>query len=168
MVTCGLFNGCTHPEGSQMTKIVQEVVVSCPPNRVFALLSDVERLPEFSEMTVEVKNGPGRPLQAGDHFDQVVKVVGVEFDTEWEVTELVADKLIRIEGRSKSNGRASLTETLTPDAEGCRVRLEVDYDPPLGIIGEIADKLVFERRHEDEAEHVLAGLKGLCEAVPAS
>jgi uncharacterized membrane protein len=151
-----------------MTKIVHEVVVSCPPDRVFALLSDVERLPEFSEMTVEVKNGPGRPLQAGDRFDQVIKVVGVEFDTEWEVTEVETGKLIRIEGRSKSNGRASLTETLTPDGEGCRVRLEVDYDPPLGIIGEIADKLVFERRHEDEAEHVLAGLKALCEAVPAS
>src|ERR1039457_3060425 len=36
-----------HIPGEQMTNIVREVVVSCPPDRVFALLSDVQRLPEF-------------------------------------------------------------------------------------------------------------------------
>lgn len=147
-----------------MSYIVREVVVSCPPTRVFELLSDVERLPEFSDMTVEVKNGPGHPLEAGDRFDQVVKVLGVEFDTEWEVTEVEANTLIRIEGRSSSNGRASLTERITPEGDGARVRLEVDYDPPLGILGEIADKVLFERHHEKEAENILAGLKELCEA----
>jgi uncharacterized protein YndB with AHSA1/START domain len=67
-----------------MTRIAHEVVVSCPPDRVFALLTYDERLPEFSGMTVEAET----------------------------------------------------------------------------------DKLVFERRHK--AEHVLAGLKALREAGPAS
>lgn len=149
-----------------MANIIREVVVSCPPARVFALLSDVDRLLEFSDMTVEVKNTPGRPLATGDHFDQVVKVLGVEFDTEWEVTEIEADSLIRIEGRSASNGRASLTERITAEGDGSRVKLEVDYDPPLGILGEIADKVLFERHHEKEAEQILAGLKELCEVAP--
>ncbi len=82
-----------------MSKIADEAVVSCSPDRVFALRSYVERLPEFSEMTVEVET----------------------------------DKLIRIEGRSKSNGRASLTEALTPDGEGCRMRLEAE---PLQVLDE--------------------------------
>jgi hypothetical protein len=80
-----------------MTKIADEAVVSRPPDRVFALPSYVERLPELSEETVEVET----------------------------------DKLIRIEGRSKSNGRTSLTEALTPDREGCRMRLEADLLPVL-------------------------------------
>lgn len=146
-----------------MTKIVREVMVSCPPERVFAVLSNVERLAEFSHMTVEVRNGPGRPIEVGDTFEQTVKVFGVELDTQWEVTEVQANALIRVEGRSKSNGSASMTERLTPSGTGCQVELEVDYDPPLGFVGEIADKLVFEKRHEDDAEQLLASLKTLCE-----
>ena len=148
-----------------MTTIVREVIVSCPPSHVFNALANVERLPEFSDMTVEVKKGPGRAVQVGDTFDQVVKVLGRELDTEWEVTEVTPDSLLRVEGRSKSNGRASLTETLTPEGGGTRVRFEVDYDPPWGLLGEIADKVIFEKRHEDEAESLLERLKHLCEGT---
>ncbi len=151
-----------------MTNISREVVVSCPPERVFAVLSNVERLTEFSDMTVAVRKAPGRPIRPGDHFEQAVKVLGVEFDTEWEVTEVEPDRLIRIEGRSASNGRASLTHHLSPDGTGTRVRFDIDYDPPLGLLGEIVDKLGFERHHEKEAEQILARLKELCEAVPAA
>jgi len=151
-----------------VTSIERDVVVSCPPDRVFALLSDVERLPELTEMTVAVRNGPGRPIQAGDRFEQVIKVIGIEFDTDWEVTEVVADRLIRVEGRSKSNGRASLTQHISSEGAGTRVTFNVDYDPPLGLLGEIADKVLFERRHEEEAEHILARLKELCEVAPTA
>lgn len=150
-----------------MTNIVREVVVACPPAEVFDVLSNIERLPEFSHVSVEVRKGPGRPVQVGDTFEQVIKVLGVHLDTEWEVTEVQPDSLLRVEGRSKSNGQASLTQTLTAEGEGCRVRMEVDYDPPLGIIGEIADKVVFERRHEDDAEELLGALKALCEGAHA-
>lgn len=150
-----------------MTHFTRETVVACPPDRVFAVLSNVERLTEFSDMTVAIRKGPGRPVRPGDQFEQAVKVLGIEFDTEWEVTEVEPDTLIRIEGRSKSNGRASLTHHLAPEGTGTRVTFDVDYDPPLGILGEIADKLVFERHHEKEAEQILARLKELCETVPA-
>lgn len=146
-----------------MTTIQREIMVSCPPSDVFTLLSHVERLPEFSEMTVAVKNGPGRPLQVGDTFDQVVKVLGIELDTEWEVTEVEMDRKIRIEGRSKSNGKASLTETIAAESGGSRVTLEVDYDAPFGLLGEIADKLLFEKGHEAAAETILKNLKKVCE-----
>ena len=146
-----------------MAAIVHEVTIARPPSEVFAVLSHVERLPEFSEMTVGVQNGPGRPLRVGDRFDQIVKILGVEVDTEWEVTGVTENTSIELHGRSKANGRATLSHHLTPTGAGCSVRMEVDYDPPFGILGEIADKLVFERRNEEEAEHILARLKDLCE-----
>lgn len=156
------------PEVSVVAQIVRETVLSCPPSAVFAVLSDVERLPEFSDMTVAVKNGPGRPLQVGDHFDQIVKIIGIEVDTEWEVTDVVTDSCIKIEGTSKSKGRASMIETVSPHDDGCVVRLEVDYDPPLGLLGEIVDEVLFEKGHEEQAEQILVRLKELCETAPAS
>lgn len=151
-----------------MANIAREVSIDCPPSDVYALLSEVERLSEFSDMTVAVKNGPGRPLRVGDRFDQVIKLLGVEIDSEWEVIEMVQDSAIRLEGRSKANGRATLTHHVSPNGTGCVVRLEVDYDPPFGILGEIADKIVFEQKNEEDVEHILERLRALCEGTPAA
>ena len=57
-----------------MTNILRDITVSCPPEHVFAVLAKVEPLPEFSDMTVRVENAPGRPVEIGDRFDQVVRV----------------------------------------------------------------------------------------------
>ena len=151
-----------------MTNFVRDIVVACPPDHVFDVLSNVERLPEFSEMTVAIRKGPGRAVQVGDKFEQAVKVLGVEFDTEWKVTEVVPARTIRVEGSSQHNGKASLTQHVTAEGTGSRVSFEVDYDPPFGILGEIADKVVFERKNEEQAEQILNRLKELCEGSAAS
>jgi carbon monoxide dehydrogenase subunit G len=110
-----------------MSDIEREVVVSCPPDRVFDVLSNVERLTDFSEMTVAVNNGPGRAVQSGDRF-------------------------------------ATVTHRLVPEGSGTRVTFTVEYDPPYGVLGEIADKLLFERRNEKDAERILGRLKDICES----
>jgi carbon monoxide dehydrogenase subunit G len=150
-----------------MTTIHRESHIAAPPAKVFAVLADVERLAEFSHMTVAVRNAPGRALAVGDHFEQVIKILHIELDTEWEVTQLITDELIRVEGRSKANGAASMTQRVSVDGDGSRVVFDIDYEPPLGLLGDIADRLVFEGRHEADAEQILASLKTLCEGAPA-
>jgi carbon monoxide dehydrogenase subunit G len=150
-----------------VTNIRRQISISCPPDKVFDVLADVERLAEFSHMTVRISNGPGRMLAVGDHFNQVVKVLHVELDTEWEVTEFVAGETIRVEGRSTANGSATVTQHVAAEGDGSLVTFEIEYDPPLGILGDIADKAVFEKRHEHDAEQILVGLKTLCEGVAA-
>jgi uncharacterized protein YndB with AHSA1/START domain len=151
-----------------VTSIIRTVVIARPPADVFAVLSDVERLAEFSHMTVAVRRGPGRPIAVGDHFEQVVRVLHVDLETEWEVTEVVADQLIRVEGTSMAKGSASMTQRIAPEGDGSLVTFDIEYDPPFGILGDIADKVVFERRNEDDAEQILAALKTLCEGVPTA
>lgn len=145
-----------------MTSIHRQISIACPPAQVFAVLADVERLADFSHMTVDVK-GPGHPLAVGDRFEQTVKVLHIELDTEWEVTEVIPDESIRVEGRSKANGSASMTQRIAPEGDGSLVTFEIEYDPPFGLLGDIADKLGFERGHERDAEQILDALKTLCE-----
>jgi ligand-binding SRPBCC domain-containing protein len=150
-----------------MSDIEREVVVSCPPDRVFDVLSNVERLTDFSEMTVAVNNGPGRAVQSGDRFEQVVKVAGVELETEWQVLEVSTAgqvRSLRFEGTSQGDVRATVTHRLVPEGSGTRVTFTVEYDPPYGVLGEIADKLLFERRNEKDAERILGRLKDICES----
>jgi carbon monoxide dehydrogenase subunit G len=155
------------PEEAPMTSIRRQISVACEPAKVFAVLADVERLAEFSHMTVAVTGAPGRPLAVGDHFHQIVKVLHVDIDTEWEVTEVAVDQRIRVEGRSMANGSATISQTVALQGDGSLVTFDIEYEPPFGILGDIADRAVFEQRHEHDAEQILMGLKTLCEGVSA-
>lgn len=148
-----------------MGNINRSALIACPPDRVFAVLTQVERLPEFSDMTVAVRNGPGRALQTGDTFEQVVKVLGKELETEWQATE-VGPTMLRFEGTATGGARATLIERLTPEGSGTRVELDVDYDLPLGILGEAVDAVFLHSKNEEQAEEILAKLKQICETTP--
>jgi ribosome-associated toxin RatA of RatAB toxin-antitoxin module len=94
-----------------VARIEREIVVSCPPERVLDVVSNVERLPEFSEMTVAVRNSPGRSVRIGDRFEQVVKVAGVELETNWEVTDMSSSpslNMLRVDGTSTGDGSATV------------------------------------------------------------
>jgi ligand-binding SRPBCC domain-containing protein len=146
-----------------MGTINRATVVACPPERVFAVLADVDRLAEFSTMTVDIRNGPGRPVQTGDRFEQVVKVLGAELESEWEVVEVQPPTLLRFQGTAKRGGRATLIERLSPEGEGTRVEIDVDYDLPLGVLGEAVDAVYLHGKNEEQAEEILRSLKALCE-----
>lgn len=148
-----------------MGHLTRSTVVDCPPERVFGVLSVVERLPEFSAMTVEIRNGPGRALQAGDRFEQVVKLLGKELESEWTVVEVEVPSLLRLEGTAPAGARATLVERLTPEGAGTRVELDVEYDVPLGILGDAIDAVYLHSKNEEQADEILAKLKGLCEAA---
>lgn len=151
-----------------MTEIVRSTRIGSPPSAVFAVLRDVRRLPEVSHLTVEVRDAPARPLQVGDRFEQVIRLLGVELSTDWEVTELRTDELLRVVGRTTADGHATLTHSLVRDGAGTSLTMTVAYEPPLGIIGEIADHLVFERRNEQDAEEILGNVRTLCESGTAT
>ncbi len=148
-----------------MGTIARSTTIDCPPAEVFAVLANVERLPEFSDMTVAVRGGPGRDLQAGDRFEQVVKLLGQALETEGEVAEVTAPSLLRFEGKATAGATATLVERLTPAGSGTHVELEVDYDLPLGILGDAVDAVYLHGKNEEQADQILARLKALCEAA---
>lgn len=146
-----------------MSTLTRSTVIHCRPERVYDVLAEVERLPQFSEMTVDVRNGPGRPLEVGDRFEQVVKVLGVDLETDWEVAELTPPSLLRFEGTAAGGAHATLVERLTPEGSGTRIEIEVDYDLPLGVLGKTVDSVYLHGKNEEQAEEILAKLKALCE-----
>ena len=60
-----------------------------------------------------------------------------------------------------------MTQHVTAEGDGSLVTFEIEYEPPFGILGDTADKVIFESRHERDAEEILTGLKTLCEGAPA-
>lgn len=146
-----------------MGSINRSTHVKCPPERVFAVLADVDRLTEFSSMTVAIRNGPGRPVRQGDRFDQVVKVLGKELESEWQVVEVTPPSHLKFEGTGPGGARATLVESIQAEGDGTRVTLDVDYDLPLGLLGDAVDALYLQSKNEEQAEEILERLRRLCE-----
>jgi carbon monoxide dehydrogenase subunit G len=141
-------------------RIEREISIGRPPDAVFTLLTDLERLPEWATIVVETREVSHRPLQEGCTFRQTVRVAGREIDTEWRVVRFESPREVAYQATGPLGGRLSMTQRVRPDDGGSRVELEVDYELPGGLIGSVAAR-VLEAENEGAAEQSLVNLKEL-------
>jgi uncharacterized membrane protein len=147
-----------------MGTIHRSVEIERPVAEVWSVLEDVRRLPEFSPSTAEVHQAPERLTEAGQQFRQVVRQLGRNFESDWEVLDIDPGRRLVIEGSVGYGVRYRLTEQLEQLGEQrTRMALVVDYTLPFGPLGRLASKLGVERLAEHEAGLVLQGLKDLVE-----
>ena len=146
-----------------MTRVERAIEIDSAPEDVFAVLTDLDRLPEWATIVVATRDVSRLPLAAGCTFRQTVRVLGQEIESEWHVLALEAPRLVSYEAQAPGGGRMAMTQRVLPSGRGSRVELEVDYELPGGIVGEIVDKVYMERHNEQEAERSLANLKEILE-----
>ncbi len=146
-----------------MTQIHRSIEIAAPPEAVFRELTDLHRLTRWSTIT-ETHEGPDDQLALGQEFDQTLRVAGVKLPSTWRVVEYDAPRVVAYDATSPGGGRLHMRQVVTPNASGSAVDLDVDYDLPGGVLGDLLDRLYVERRNEREAEHSLQNLKDLVEA----
>jgi carbon monoxide dehydrogenase subunit G len=145
-----------------MTEIRKTIDVNVPQEEVFTLLTDLDRLPDWSTITVATHDAPAQPISKGDTFRQSLRVVGRQLDTDWTVTELDRPRHVAHEAKGPAGARLRMAQTVEPSGGGCRVSFEVDYELPGGGVGDLASPLI-ERRNERGVEHSLQNLKEVAE-----
>ena len=146
-----------------MSEIRKSAGVNASPEQVFALLTDLDRLPEWSTVTVATQDAPSGELRQGDTFRQTLRVVGKQIDAEWTVTELDRPRHIAYEAKGPAGAWLRMAQTVQPSGGGSRVSVEIDYELPGGAIGGAVSSLM-ERRNEREVEHSLHNLADLAES----
>ena len=150
-----------------MTRITASVVVDRPPTAVFALLVDVERLPDWAAIVVETADAPDPPLRVGSTFRQMLSVAGIRLASAWQVTAYAPPHMISYRARAHFGGRLAMRQTVVPEGHGSRVSLEVTYALPGGWLGALADRLYVARHNQRAADRSLRGLKRLLEQATA-
>ena len=103
-------------------------------------------------------------LELDQEFEQTIRVGGVKLATEWRCVELKAPHAVAYDATGPRGARLHMRQTVAPTSDGCRLELNIDYDLPGGVLGEVVDRLYVKRRNEHEAEHSLRNLKDLSEA----
>ncbi len=146
-----------------MARIERHIEIDREPKEVFDVITDLDRLPAWATIVVETHDVPETPLRNGTTFRQTIRVAGRTLESEWRVAELEPSRHVAYEATAPGGGQLAMKQTVVPTDGGCRVELELDYELPGGVLGELANRAYLERRNEREAEHSLHNLKDLLE-----
>jgi uncharacterized protein YndB with AHSA1/START domain len=138
--------------------------IAAPPARVWNLLEDVRRLPEYSENTQEIREAPERITAVGQHYVQVGRLLGVKLTSRWQVIALDPGRLLSSEGSMAPGVRYTLTQRLEPLPDGgTRLVIDITYTIPGGALGRFAARAGAEARAGREAQAVLDGIRATLE-----
>ncbi len=67
-------------------RIEESVEINLPPKEVFDYVANIENLPGWSSLVLEVQKETQGPLREGDRYTSVAKFLGRRFETPMEVT----------------------------------------------------------------------------------
>jgi carbon monoxide dehydrogenase subunit G len=138
--------------------------IAAPVERVWKLLEDVRKLPEYSDSTDEVREAPDRLTAVGQEYVQVGRLLGVKLTSHWQVTAIEPGRLLRSEGSLAPGVRYTVTQRLEPHGAGTRLDIDIDYAVPGGALGRLAARAGAESRAGREAQAVLDGIRARVEA----
>ncbi len=150
-----------------MNEVRRCVTSEASPEAVWAVLEDVNRLPDLSPGTVDV-DGPRRLTEVGQTFEQTVELGGKRFTSTWTVDQITPGERLVISGRLLPGTSYEMTEEIKALGDGrTEVCLTMRYKLPFGPLGRLASKLGAERRATDEAGQVLEAVARAAESARA-
>jgi carbon monoxide dehydrogenase subunit G len=143
-----------------MSRFTYSVHVNAPPERVFDVLTDPQRMPEWHG-GVETKDFTG-PLAVGAAFTIVGTMFGRKMENRWTFTQFERPRLFAMEGPG-----GGMLARLEPTADGTDLVTDEEFDMALGPVGEWAAEHLFKRWAMSEIDKSLKSLKALVEAEVA-
>jgi carbon monoxide dehydrogenase subunit G len=147
-----------------VTKLTKSIEIEASPEKVFAFLSDLEKLNEITKGFQEIEKTSKGPVGVGTTGHIVGKAGGSQFELDMEITEFEKNKKISMRTMGASKLKAQMTDTLEPTAKGTKLTRTSDYQLPYSILGKMIDKLKVSKDMEKSLEKVLSETKKALEA----
>ncbi len=141
-----------------MVKAEAKIIINVPVEKVFGLLLQPERLPEWLPLLMEVHDIQGKGV--GRKFKWTYKFIGIPFEGMSEVVEEVPNKVVV---KSKAGIESIWTWNLKREGGGTQVDLLVEYTIPVPVLGKFAESFVVKQGARD-MKHALETMKYVLEA----
>lgn len=149
---------------SPLTKIETTIEIAAPPERVWSVLMDPDRLADWVTIHRSLGEVSDRPLKRGSEIEQTLKVRGLRFEVRWRVTELEEGHRAVWEGRGPAGSKAITRYEVTTNGNGgTRFSYVNDVIPPMGSLGSKASRVLIGGVSKREATRSLEHLKELLE-----
>lgn len=145
-----------------MPDLRETVDFAVPPEDVWAVLIDLDRLPEWVAEHRAFPDGAPASLREGTTYNQTLEAAAAqEVDIEWTVVEYDEPRALAFDGSGPAGSSATLRYELEPVGDGTRMVYATSFDLPGGVLGSVAAKAA--APDADDAEATLARLKELVE-----
>ena len=144
--------------------VTKEIEVAAPPERVWDILMDPQRLEQWVTTHAGLVDGTPKELKEGATFEQELRLAGARFSVRWTVTECDRPRRAAWTGVGPGGSRAHVKYRLNRvDSGQTRFEYENQFELPGGALGRVAGRAVGDRVVGREAEHSLENLKRLLE-----
>jgi uncharacterized protein YndB with AHSA1/START domain len=141
--------------------------IEAPIDHVWTLAIDPATIPQYNPYMV-TRNISGPLDRVGTTMQTTMRVLHMTNEADGTIVDVEPKRLIRIRGTSPQ-GTSEWTYRFEPQGEATLATLDIEYDPT-GIVGEVLDRVVFERALERVARHIAENFAALAVArlpVPA-
>ncbi len=146
-----------------MSHVRHSIHIDAPPDVVWNVGRDPERMPEWNTTTIAVKDVKGPLDQAGAKFTVQSKIAGRPIDITWTIEQVEAPRYFVATASTPMGGGATQRVDYEPDGGGTRVTIDMDYEIAPGILGQVMNKLFAERALERDVHHSADNLKAVIE-----
>jgi carbon monoxide dehydrogenase subunit G len=147
-----------------MGKMTKSVEVKAPPEKVFAFLTDIEKLNEIAKGDVEFKQTSKGPWGIGTTLHWISKQSGSSMELDMEVTEFEKNKKATISTVKGSKFKLKQTCAVEPTANGTKLTYFADYTMPYSVFGKLVDRLKVQKDMEKSIDRQLMDYKKALEA----
>ncbi len=147
-----------------MSEVVTSIEIAAPPEAVWEVVMDPDRLADWVTIHREVEEVSDHPLRDGSTLRQRLCLRGVNFHVRWTVAEARRPELAEWEGRGPARSRAHISYRLSANGDGgTRFDYENEFKAPLGPLGAAASRALVGGLPQREAHATLGRLKELVE-----
>jgi carbon monoxide dehydrogenase subunit G len=146
-----------------MTLVRTAIEIAAPPERVWDVVMDPNRLGEWVTIHRSVDDVSQLPLTRGATFQQTLHLRGAPLHVAWTVDDLDAPRRAVWSGRGPAHSRAEIVYELSPSNAGTRFSYTNEFKPPGGPLGAVAGRMLVGGLSHREAERSLERLKRLVE-----
>jgi len=143
-------------------KVEREIEIAAPPEQVYDLIADPDRLGEWVTIHQYVDGKAPGELVEGAKMTQCLKLAGRSFKVKWKVVESDRPNRLVWEGRGPMRSKAKVVNTLTETGKGTKFSYLNEYSLPGGPLGNMAGPVV-RRVTGGEVDKTLQKLKELLE-----
>lgn len=142
-----------------MIKITRTLTIDAPVERIFSFMDDPCNLPRIWPSMIDTKP-TGLSAAGGQNFDWEYKMAGIRMHGASQVLERIPNR--HLVTSSQQGIESRFTWHYTPLGDHTRVDLEVEYNIPIPVLGNLAE-VVVRKQNEHEADVMLANLKTVME-----
>lgn len=146
-----------------MTLVSSTIVIAAPPEAVWTVVMDPQRLREWVTIHRELRSATAGPPREGSEMEQVLHLRGADLRVRWRLVECRPPALARWEGHGPARSQAFIEYRLSPVDEGTRFDYHNEFQPPFGTVGALASRTVMGHVPQREADRSLDALRALVE-----